>query len=79
MCEVTYFPLVSLQVKKSHSESHVPDPSDVRYTHTFAVRKKEKKKKTLTFQKCVFVQLYACLSFSVMVQRGEVSLHLELQ
>uniref|UniRef100_A0A3P9GXF1 Eyes absent homolog n=1 Tax=Oryzias latipes TaxID=8090 RepID=A0A3P9GXF1_ORYLA len=28
--EVTYFPLVSLQVKKSHSESHVPDPSDVR-------------------------------------------------
>lgn len=25
--------LVSLQVKKSHSESHVPDPSDARYAH----------------------------------------------
>lgn len=28
-------PLVSLQVKKSHSESHVPDPSDARYAHLF--------------------------------------------
>lgn len=43
VCEVTYFPLVTLQVKKSHSESHVPDPSDVRYAHTFTLRKKRKK------------------------------------
>lgn len=27
------FALVSLQVKKSHSDSHVPDLSDTRYTH----------------------------------------------
>lgn len=59
MCEVTYFPLVSLQVKKSHSESHVPDPSDVRYTHTFALRKKGKK--NVDFSK-VCVRAAICVS-----------------
>lgn len=63
--------LVSLQVKKSHSESHVPDPSDARYAHYVWLY-------NITNNVRSFRTLCVCPSSLVMVQRGEVSLQLRV-
>lgn len=53
------FPLLSRQVKKSHTESHVPDPSDVRYAHVSVC--------IMWDTECAFSELCVCVCVSVLV------------